>query len=209
MFKLRGLISTTIAAGLLASAASAATYGVTEGWRDRVADTVRLRDVASDKNSAYDFGALGADDVASVHGRLQHAVDSFAFTATANMTIGFITGGLDLHNGGTTSESGFVSENALVKVGSFNLFTESVAGSGVFDLLVSSATYSTDTAGGANLFTATAGRNYVLSIDGSGQDRRYAAHYDIRISAVPLPATALLLMAGMGGLASMRRRKKA
>lgn len=57
-------------------------------------------------------------------------------------------------------------------------------------------------------FSVVAGGNYTLSFSGSGANDSLGGLLDnVAISAVPLPASGLLLLGAFGGVAALRRRK--
>lgn len=201
-------------AGLAGTTASAAVIGFTEGTRDRVEGTTRLspKDTSSNPANAFDLsttGSLGLDSF-QIYGRIVDAVDTFAFgfSSGSDFQVSWIFGGYNLHEGSTpVADSGFVSEVAdAEKTATFSLLD---ADNGF--AVLQSMSFSTDiTAGPESIFSTGAG-NYVLKIDGSGpinSPGRGVGLYDIEISAVPLPASAFLLLAGVAGLGAVSRRKK-
>ena len=155
--------------------------------------------------AAFYVGDAGLNDI-EIYGRIVDSVDNFlfAFSTSTEFVVEFIFGGYTLDGGGFISDSGFVSEGNAEKTATFSLLDAD----NMF-AVVDTEDYTTDvTSGDATIFSGAAG-NWVLQIDGSGAHAPGAGVglYDIRISEVPVPASALLLMAGLGGLGAMRRRK--
>ena len=111
-----------------------------------------------------------------------------------------------LDSGASVADSGFVSQGNAEKSATFKLL-DADNGFSVVDM----ATFTTDITGGASLLFSAGAGNYVLQVDGSGAHApgNGVGLYDIRISAVPLPASAFLLIAGLAGMGAMARRKKA
>jgi len=192
-----------------ASASSAATVAFTEGARPRVDGTVKLSDVPSSAGGAYDVitndgGVLGGSfdvgDVVRIYGRIVGAVDSYTFEASTHFTIKFIFGGYDLANGNSVGESGFVSERVAEKTATFRL-----TNTGTGDQ--QSTVYTTDITGGDPLVFKGGPGTYVFAIDGRGDQGRPIGLYDLKITAVPLPASAFLMLAALGGVGLASRRR--
>ncbi|WP_108835507.1 VPLPA-CTERM sorting domain-containing protein [Tateyamaria sp. Alg231-49] len=58
------------------------------------------------------------------------------------------------------------------------------------------------------IFSGLGNVEYTLTVDGSLRPTSGAvALYDLKISAVPIPAAGFMLLGGLGGLAALRRRK--
>lgn len=200
-----------LALSLMSSVAAAATIGFTEGVRPQVAGTTQVAPTdAANSPPGFDLtssGALGvADDenhIINLHGRIVGAIDVFEFTATRNFEINFIFGGYDLQNGGSETESGFLREGPGGSNSS--IFTLTDLGTLISQTTTPSPLVTDIIAGDSFLFAGGPG-TYSLSLDGQGQ----AALYDLRLTAVPLPA-ALPLFAGALGLFGFLgwRRKKA
>jgi hypothetical protein len=212
MNQLAVAIVTSIA--LLAGGVSAATVGITEGTRDLVDGTSRISgpDASPLPGGAYDLDGLGTlgPDTFEIFGRIVDSIDnfSFGFTAASSFDISWIFGGYDLAGGGFVAESGFVSEGISDKTATFRLLED--LGGGSFSL-VDFADFTTDVTSGPEVIFSAGPGNYVFQVDGSGSNASGSGVglYDIRISAVPLPAAGWLLLAGVGGLVAVRRRKNA
>lgn len=222
----------TIAAAALAlayaGAASAATLTVTESNgqnRALVAGSEDLED-AADAGGGFDLNALngggvfgGGDDV-QIHGRIVSSMDQFSFEFSTGFNLDFDFDGYALDAGGTVAAglSGLVDQDVVVNasdpvtVSSGKEVTISLTDAMMN--VVASQTFNTNvsslTAADANIFSNIAAGLYTLTIDGtSGSATDVAALYDIKVSAVPLPASVLLLMGGLGGLAAARRKRAA
>ena len=153
---------------------------------------------------AFDLGMVGSD-VLEVYGRVVNAVDNFAFgfSTTGAFSIDFIFGGYDLAAGGSELLSGFVVEGADAKTATFRLLDADDGFS-----VVEEIDFTTDLTGGpSGIFSGGAG-SYVIQVDGSGVNAGGIGLYDIRVSQVPLPASSLLLIAGVAGLGAVRRRQR-
>ncbi|MEM9344366.1 MAG: VPLPA-CTERM sorting domain-containing protein [Pseudomonadota bacterium] len=193
-----------------AGVADAATVAYTEGARPRVEGTTKLSDVAGSASGAYDVftndgGALGGSfdigDVVRVYGRVVGGVDTYTFDTSTDFTIRFIFGGYDLANGGSVNESGFVSETVAEKTATFRLTNTDTND-------IQTVTYTTDITGGNSFIFAGGPGTYLFSIDGRGDQGRPVGLYDLRITAVPLPASALLMLTALGGVAVASRRTR-
>ncbi|MBT8460480.1 MAG: VPLPA-CTERM sorting domain-containing protein, partial [Boseongicola sp.] len=84
----------------------------------------------------------------------------------------------------------------------FSIFKDGIADA-VYSATISATQGGTDT---EDLFNYS-GEAGVFTLVIDGQRGSPGATYDIGISAVPLPAAGWLLLAGVGGLAAMKRRK--
>ncbi|MEM6890485.1 MAG: VPLPA-CTERM sorting domain-containing protein [Pseudomonadota bacterium] len=222
------LAVSAIALALLAGGATAATYTFTEGDgnnRKLVAGSMDLDD-ADPSAPGFELddlvGAgdgLGADDVLQIHGRIVGSKDvfSFSYAVAEGFKVEFDLDGYLLAAGATSSD-GDQSEALSGLVGQAGRGGNPEAGlSPVKDVRfvlsgggsTVSQTYQTDVlAGNPLLFTGMGGVEYTLTVDGSvGSYARTDALYDLKISAVPIPAAGFLLLGGLGGLAAMRRLK--
>ncbi|MEM1077506.1 MAG: VPLPA-CTERM sorting domain-containing protein [Pseudomonadota bacterium] len=210
-----------------AGAASAATLTVTESQgqnRALVLDSVDLDD-AADSGGGFNLNALNggnaftSSDDLQVHGRIVSSVDQFTFEISSTFNLDFDFDGYLLDAGGAIGAdlSGLVDHDVVLAgddpalVASGKEVTISLTDSMMnsvsetFFTNVSSATVMD-----SNIFSNMAAGTYTLSIDGTqGSATGVAALYDLKISAVPLPAPALLLLAGLGGLVAARRKRTA
>jgi hypothetical protein len=215
------LIAAATAVALAAPASAATVASFTEGTRALVDGTVRINpsDTSPNPAGAFDLlagGSLSGGESVEVYGRIVDSVDNFFFiNAATAFTVNFIFGGYDVIDGqgnvtSSTSVSGFTGEPAGQNPGKTAIFRLLDAGNGFSE--VDAATFTSDvTSGPERIFSAGAGQ-YVFQVDGSCQGCstiESVGLYDIEISAVPLPASVLLLLAGMGGLGVIARRKSA
>ncbi len=197
------------AAALMGTAASAATIGFTEGQRADVAGTTRIVPVdAASGMPGFDLGTINSGDDVNLHGRIVTQVDTYTFTATSAVKVKWIFGGYALAAGGFETDSGFVAaaggspkSPSLGAPGSTAdlMFTD---GMNVFTPSISPV--STDIVAGNPAIISLAAGTYSFSINGLNSDD---ALYDIQISAVPLPAGAVLLLTGLAGFGLARRRR--
>jgi len=204
---MKTLIASIAATFVLAAPLSAATFGYTEGLRHTVDDTTHITspDVPASP-PGFSLGTLGADDVFNIHGRIVNSNDVYEFIADSSFRIDWIFGGYDLETedpfdsevrSDNNGISGFVARPEGADGSDMAIFLNGVAADG--------NNFMTNiTSGPSTIFGTQAAGTYTLLLSGINQRD---ALYDIRISAVPLPASSLLLLAGLGGLAAMRRRK--
>ncbi len=200
-----------IALALSAATASAMTVGFTEGKRDRVLDTTVVNPTDATNSPPgfpltpdLGFGGTEARHI-ELFGRIVGAVDVFEFTSTTSFVINFIFGGYDLHGGGSVATSGFIREGNNNNTSDFELgvlnpnlsILQSVA-------LTTNITSAAQNGGNSEIFAGGPG-TFQLLLDGTGG----AALYDIRISAVPLPAALPLFAGALGliGLLGWRRKR--
>ncbi len=161
-----------------------------------------------DITGVRDIGTIDAGESVGIAGRIVRAVDTWSFTTVTDWMISFVDLAIDdqqfFDSSNIEVPEGDFASNDDTTTAIFSIFQEGIAeavysatitatkgGVGTEDLL----SYN----GGAGVFT--------LVID--GQPRSPGATYDIGVSTVPLPAAGWLLFAGVGGLAAMKRRKKA
>lgn len=190
----------------VATAAHAATVTLSEGVRAPILGSIDLGDVKGSARGAYFAGDFGTGDTLRIHGRVVHKRDTFAFTMDTGFDVSFLFGGYETENG-TTRGSGFTSAGRKMNTSVFRLFDALTGVEVAAKTFSSGITSSSDTGGNALIFSAGPG-DYLFQIDGAAYDnRRAAALYDIEISAVPLPASSLMLLAGVGALGMARRRK--
>lgn len=210
--QIRKTISMAIAAIALAGGVQAATYTFVEGDRDDVIGATRVTADGSgaDDTLSFDLTAitttLGGGDIIDIHGRIIGFADEYKFDTNRNVRVTWI------FNGYTTA-AGFVAKSGFVA----NPFddTESAPAEltvnpgaiGGVDSPFLTNICATCTNDNIKIFSQTFDPGtWTLNIDGlagGGID----TYYDIRITAVPLPAGGLLLLTALGGLGIARRRR--
>lgn len=212
----------------LASGAMAATVTVTEGNGDNRRTVAGSVDLDTDSAGtgvdldALNGGAFGFGDTIGIYGRIVGAVDRFTYTFTSgvNFNVDFDFDGYDLEAGGSVGAgfSGLVDQEDVLSGdadqvinGGGKIVEISLINDLLPDLVRSFTTnVSSLTSGDSSIFSDVAAGEWTLVVDGRFRPNQdTAALYDIEISAVPLPAGGLLLLGGLGGLAALRRRKKA
>ena len=205
-----------LALAFAATSALTATVGYSEGSRPQVAGTIDMGDTSSKESKAFDLvgnaggafdGGFGAGDSINLHGRIVSSVDNFKFTATSSFVIEFIFGGYDLANGGSVSASGFVSQTKVEKMATFVL--KNMADSSTVSTVYTTDITSADGNGGSAMIFAGGPGSYIFAIDGRPGPNTPVGLYDVRISAVPLPASVFLMFAGLCGLGLLKRRTSA
>ncbi len=196
------------ALSLIASTSSAATVTISEGIRAPILGSLDLGDVKGSPSKAYDAGDYGSGDTLNIHGRMVSKIDTFAFSMANAFSVSFIFGGFETENGLSRS-SGFTAEKRTDNTSVFRLLDANDPTRVITERTFTTGITSEDDNGGnALIFAADAG-DYLFQIDGSVfNNRRTPALYDVQISAVPVPASAWLLLAGLGALGVAGRRTR-
>ncbi|WP_299471639.1 hypothetical protein [uncultured Roseibium sp.] len=190
---------------MITGSASAMSVGYTEGVRNLVAGTSPT--IPTDSSSGppgFDLGTLGfgATEFSqiNIHGRIVGATDFFSFSANSRFRVEFIFGDIALDNGGTIT-GGFVQEGGTGNSSNFVLDLSGASQSMVFSTNI--------TGGNPLIFNGIAGSPYTFSVqNGPNNNPSAAATYDIRLTAVPIPAALPLLVGGLGLLGYMGYRRK-
>jgi len=191
---------------LIGSSSFAATLSYTEGKRDQIAGSVVLSPKdAPNAPPGYSLGAIGLGepfDRIDIFGRVVGNFDIFDFTSSSAFRVDFIFGGFDLEEGGSVGQSGFVIEETGSNSSDFTLDILSPS-TGV----IASGGFTNDVTSGISFIFGGLAGDYRFTIKGEGAP----VLYDIRISAVPLPAALPLMGVGMVllGLMSWRRKRTA
>ncbi|WP_131802808.1 VPLPA-CTERM sorting domain-containing protein [Cognatiyoonia sediminum] len=198
------LASTSLSAVLLpGSGATAATFDAIyiESTDNRPGST-------GDISGANDLGLIADGSQIGIAGRIVSAEDMWRFQTDAGWVIGFVDLPIDdqlyFDSSNITNPIGDFADNADTTTAIFSIFDAS-DNSLLFSNTISAAAFGVGTQSELD-YSGTAG-SFLLRID--GQDGSPGATYDIGISTVPLPGAVWLLLAGVGGLAAMKRRKNA
>ncbi len=204
-------LTAAAAALLVGTSASAATFIFTEGNRATIdSSTVVTNDGTGTGDTAggppgFVLGTLNSGDDIELHGRIIEIDDRYTFTATAGFNLEWIFGGYQI--GGVQVDQDRSGFSGVPAPGPGDN-TSDITLTNLGTLDVTSGTFTTDinqtNTMDENIFAGRfAAGTYELFIDGGGP---FDALYDIRISAVPLPAGAVLLLTGLAGLRLARRK---
>ncbi|MEM8774354.1 MAG: VPLPA-CTERM sorting domain-containing protein [Pseudomonadota bacterium] len=196
-------ISMTIAAVLFSATSAVATT-----FNPIVIESNGNRPGAGgDITSTLDLGVIAPNTDVGIAGRIVTAVDTWSFETLTPWSISFVDLPIDdqqfFDSSDITNPAGNFASNGDTTSAIFSIFEVGNA-----TALFSQEITATDGGVGTeNLlnFSGLAG-SFILEID--GQPGSPGATYDIGISSVPLPAAAWLLLAGVGGLSVMKRRRK-
>jgi len=221
-----------VTTAMMSTCATAATYTFTEGNGNNRklvagANQIDLED-ANNSTPGFDIDGLagqttgfGANDVVQLHGRIVSSQDVFSYTFAfaQGFKVEFDLDGYTLATD-TNSSDGDDTESLSGLVGQDGRFGNPKAGisaKGVAFTLTNTADnsfitrpFTTDILDGEDpfIFAGLGGVEYTLTVDGSvGPQKGADALYDLKISAVPIPAAGFMLLGGIGGLAALRRRK--
>ena len=153
-------------------------------------------------------GTVGSGQSVGLAGRIVTAVDTWMFTTLTDWSISFVDLMIDdqqyFDSSDITDPAGSFAGNGDTTTAIFSIFQEGIVEA------VYSATITAKLGGvGTEGLLDYSGEAGVFTLVIDGQRGSPGATYDIGISAVPLPAAGWLLLAGVGGLAAMKRRKKA
>lgn len=196
--KLKFLLAASVFAAS-SMAANAATVGITEGQRALVEGTTKIDDVFLPGGGTYNLGSLD-DDTYEIYGRVTRSEDlyAFGFSVSAGAKVSWIFGGYN-------TADGYKTDTGLTGVDGKEIKISVLDAS---DTEIFSDNFTADTTTGpATIFDIAAAGSYKLLIDGLGTNGE--ALYDIRLSAVPLPAGGLLILSGLAGFGLLRRKRNA
>lgn len=191
---LKTLSAAVLGLAVFAGAASATSIGFTEGARPLVAGTTPVGGDAPNGAPGFDLtaslmgGVAQAGDTVDLFGRIVTAKDAYQFESAADFTVSFIDDAFRLEGAGSNTSVFRLIDNATM-------------------MEVAASTF-VDAAGTGLIFGASAG-DYTFIVDGATVPGNAAALYDVQFATapIPLPAAAPLLVAALGGLAMMRRRR--
>jgi hypothetical protein len=179
------------------SSYAAMVAGWTEGIRDQVAGTSIVPTVDVPTDTPFDLGTLtNPGDYITLHGRIVGAVDPYTFTSNVSeFKIEFIFGGVELEDGSTLNPTGFIAETMLPSEAEFSIGP------------ATSTSITTDVdSGNPLIFASTEMGTIDFVIDGLGQTG--PGLYDIKITAVPVPAAVWLFGSVLATLGLFRRHAK-
>ena len=162
-----------------------------------------LTDNANANGQANPLSNVG--DMILLHGRIVRAQDFYTIDSDLPFKIEFIFGGYNLDDGTPVTDSGFTYDEG----------SDSGDNTSIFTLVgVDSTTYTTevlspaDNGGTSLIFLAAVAGEYQFKIDGRDMDpRNAAALYDIKITAVPVPAAVWMFGSALIGLVGLRRKQ--
>ena len=176
----------------------------TEGIRDQVAGTTVVNfpgntpTVDVPTMDPLDLGTLtNPGDYITLHGRIVGQVDPYTFTSNVSaFKIEFIFGGVQLESGGSLNPTGFIAETMSPSDAVFSIGP------------ATSASISTDVdTGNPLIFASTEMGTIDFVIDGT-QGSTGPGLYDIKITAVPVPAAVWLFGSVLATLGLFRRHAK-
>lgn len=224
-------LTAVMALGATAATSATYTYHYTEGMRDLVQGSVSPASTnVSSALPGFNLGTLNAGENIALHGRIETGRDAFSFTTTARVKVEWLLDGYFLDKDGSfESLSGYVA--AKREAPGVNNFVPDHNVANTVPLSVTALTFyenndaiSSDPGTGSPFSTEVSAREgsnpFIISLQAGTYSFRLDARtvaganradalYDIKISAVPLPAGALLLLTGIAGLGIGRRRRNA